>query len=116
MSRPFKLETTSSSPGRDYHMTLHGSLDASAAQRLRESTLAASAAGHPRVVADLSDVDFLASTGIGTLLLLTESLKKEGQSFVVCNLSDAVAQVIGLLNLSDFLTIESTSEGAPISS
>lgn len=112
MTGKFEIQTTAADPGGDYRLALHGSLDASAAQRLRETVLAASAAGHPRVCVDLSKVDFLASTGIGTLLLLTETLKKDGHEFALHDLSAEVSQVISLLNLNAFLKIEGEPAGA----
>lgn len=68
--------------------------------------------GGQHLVLNLSEVTFIASSGIGALLALTEQFR-EGQTHVrFAALSSAVASVIQLLNLDQFLSIDADEETA----
>jgi anti-anti-sigma factor len=55
---------------------------------------------------NLSEVGFIASSGIGGLLALTQEFRDAGLSITFTDLSPAVRSVIELLNLDQFLSIE----------
>ena len=82
-----------------------GRLEARAAQELRRRCNALREEGRKRFVINLSGVSFVASSGIGTLLALTEETKEAGGSVQLVALSHAVAAVVDLLNLTEFLAI-----------
>jgi len=53
----------------------------------------------------MSDVTFVASGGLGTLLALTEEFGEAGGCLYLAPVSDAVSSVVKLLNLDQFLAI-----------
>ena len=91
---------------------LAGRLDADGAHSLRSQVMEFKNRGHAQVIIHLADLEFVASSGLGTFLLLTEEFLDVGGvvSFVAPN-SD-VRQVISLMNIDQFLTIVDTEEEA----
>lgn len=74
------------------------------ARRVRESKR--------NLVLNLSDVTFIASNGIGGLLSLVEEFSGAGLSVRLANLSVAVESVLKLLNLDQYLNIDTTESAA----
>jgi anti-sigma B factor antagonist len=94
-------------------LQLHGRLDAEGAQQLREAALASlKNDGEPNLVVDLGGVEFVASTGLATFLLLTEEFADVPGKVVFVNAAPAVVQVISLLNISQFLQLAPTADAA----
>ena len=87
-----------------------GRLDAKNSQMLTERCVALNGNGAQRVVLNLADVPFVASSGIGTLLALTERFREAGGELRIAAPSDAVRSVIDLLNLAQFLQVDDTEE------
>ena len=58
------------------------------------------------LVLNLSEVAFIASSGIGGLLALVEEFRESGLSIRMAALSVAVDSVVKLLNLDGFLSID----------
>ena len=85
---------------------LRGRLEIDAARELRAQALRERDAGRIRLILELSDVGFIASSGLGTLLLLTEEFREMGGDVILASLSTNVLQVVTLMNLGQFLTIE----------
>jgi anti-anti-sigma factor len=85
-----------------------GRLDAKSAQELMRACRDARAHGQRRVIVNLAAVTFVASSGIGTLLALTEEFKEAAGSIHLVALSDAVTSVVDLLNLGQFLNLGQT--------
>ena len=93
-------------------LKLEGRLDASGAQRLRGICQDLREAGEISVVIDLAEVEFVASSGLGTFLLLTEEFRESGGSVIFAAPSPAVLDVVALLNLDQFLHMEETLDAA----
>ena len=92
---------------------LQGRLDADGAQQLREAALASlKESGEPNLVVDLAGVEFVASTGLATFLLLTEEFADAPGTVVFVNAAPSVMQVITLLNIGQFLKLEDSQEAA----
>lgn len=64
------------------------------------------------VVLNLSQVAFIASSGVGALLALGEEYREVGLEACYAELSSVVESVIKLLNLDTFLTILPSEEEA----
>jgi len=64
------------------------------------------------VILNLSEVEFIASSGIGALLALTEEFREDGLMVRYADLSSAVDSVLRLLNLQEFLGIDESVEDA----
>jgi anti-sigma B factor antagonist len=99
-------------PGKVPILSLEGRLDASGAQRLRELASEIRNEGHANLIVNLAKVEFVASSGFGTFLLLTEEFKENGGRIIFAASSPAVLEVVSLLNLDQFLNIEDSVESA----
>ena len=104
------LEITDDARGRV--LRISGRLDAKSAQILVRQCQVLLDQGVTNVVITMSEITFVASSGIGSLLALTESFKDAGGSLHLAHLSHAVSSVVELLNLGQFLSIEATEEEA----
>ena len=93
-------------------LRLYGRLDAKHAQSLVQQCQELLDQDVKNVVITMSDVTFVASSGIGSLLALTESFKDAGGQLHLAQLSGAVSSVVNLLNLGRFLAIDATEEDA----
>jgi stage II sporulation protein AA (anti-sigma F factor antagonist) len=89
-----------------------GRLDARSTQKLIKHCEGLRAKGHSHILVNLSEVSFIASSGIGTLLALTEDLKEIGGSLHLVEPSHAVESVVKLLNLNQFLSIDDSEDEA----
>ena len=93
-------------------LRLSGRLDAKSAQSLVQKCQEFRDQGVNNVVITMDKVTFVASSGIGSLLALTEMFKDGGGQLHLAQLSDAVSSVVNLLNLAQFLAIDETEEEA----
>lgn len=92
---------------------LRGRLDTAGAKQLREAALVSlKDSGESNLVVDLAEVDFVASTGLAIFLLLTEEFVEAKGIIVFVNATPAVMQVISLLNIDQFLKLETSAEAA----
>jgi anti-sigma B factor antagonist len=108
MSDEFQI---TSLPARDgvVLLRINGRVDTKTASEMLQQCTAARRAGQHLVI-NLSGVGFIASSGIGALLALTEQFREGPGRIRFTSLSPAVAAVIQLLNLDQFLSIDSSEE------
>lgn len=99
-----------SAHGRASVLRVAGRLDARNAQTLSERCQAALQGGRAHVVLNLAAVPFIASSGIGTLLALTETFQEAGGGLRIAAPSDGVRSVVDLLNIGQFLNMDATEE------
>jgi anti-sigma B factor antagonist len=92
-------------------LRVRGILDAASAQPLIARCGEIQAEGR-NLVLDLSEVSFLASGGIGALLVLSEQFQEQGGAVRFAALSASAASVVKLINLDRILGIDDTVEGA----
>jgi|SoiMethySBSTD1v2_1073268.scaffolds.fasta_scaffold26854_2 anti-anti-sigma factor len=104
MSPDFTMDVTDPRTGIAV-VRVAGRLEARAAQELRRRCSDLRDSGRTRILINLSGISFVASSGIGTLLALTEESKEAGGSVQLVSLSHSVAAVVDLLNLTEFLAI-----------
>jgi anti-anti-sigma factor len=84
-----------------------GSIDALNAEDLEQAIEAKIAVGSVRIIADLSGVTFVSSTGLRALLVAVKRSRTEGGDFRIAAASGSVQQV---LELSGFTSILKTFE------
>lgn len=110
MSDDFEI---TSAQGRDRVVVLRvrGRVETKTASQLLHRCAAVRNAGHDLIL-NLAAVSFIASSGIGALLALTEQFREGGARVRFVALSSAVDSVIKLLNLDQFLSIDGTEEDA----
>ena len=92
---------------RTAHSTLlrvSGRLDVRSASALGEACAHALQPGHVLVL-NLQQIDFLSSSGIGSLLALHEDLQDAGATLRLSSLSPVVRAAIELLNLDEHLCL-----------
>ncbi len=68
--------------------------------------------GHCKVIVDLSEAEYVSSTGIGLLLYYSKKLPKRGGCLVVVGAQGHVARVLQLTHLDRALTLCDTMEAA----
>jgi anti-anti-sigma factor len=88
-----------------------GHLDVKSTPRLIERAKKVRAQGRSLIL-NLSEVSFIASNGIGGLLAMVEDFKRDGLNIRLAELSVAVESVLKLLNLDQFLEIDTTENAA----
>ena len=104
MAKEFTIDEIGGNP-KAAVLRVTGRLDAKNAQVLFRKCRDFLEAKQVRVILNLADVSFVASSGVGTLLALTEEFKDAGGAIHLVSPSNAVKSVIDLLNLTQFLTI-----------
>ena len=109
MVQEFHIEEVSQ-PGGAALLRIAGRLDARGAQAMSLRCKDLRDRGAARLVLNLAGVSFVASSGIGSLLALTEQARDGGGCVRLVHLSDAVRSVVDLLNLEEFLQIDETEQ------
>lgn len=88
-------------------------LDEAAIQQMQaEVTAAAARQANLPVILDMSNVHFVPSTGLGALVGLMRSLKKESRRFVLVGLQPEVRSVLAVTHLDKLLEIYPRFEDA----
>ena len=110
MSELFEILEVGSA-GTAVVLRVAGRLDAKSAPRLTQRCAEIRADGRD-VIVNLSGVTFIASSGLGAILSLTEEFKQADRRLRIASPSQAVLSVVQLLNLDQFLSIDSSEEEA----
>ena len=82
-------------------LALHGEIDASNARSGLDLLLTADPCPGAAVTLDLSDVDFIDSSGVSMLLKIRSYLDGMGCRFALANPSPPVVRVLTILGLTD---------------
>jgi anti-anti-sigma factor len=94
-------------------MKLHGELDLSSAETLREALLTLDLDAAPNVEMDLRGLSFLESTGIGLIVSVCKRIRASGGTFSAScdhNLARRTLEVAGLV---DFLELHDGEDSHP---
>lgn len=89
-----------------------GRLNMVSAPLLREAVTEAIASGRPRIVVDLSGVEFMDSSGLGALVGCLKSARQAGGDLRIAAPSEQVVMVLQLSNLDRILTSYGSPEEA----
>lgn len=106
---PEPLEVVSGAHGVIVRVT--GRLDAKSVPALL-ARCAEVRANRGHLIVNLSRVEFIASSGVGTLLSVAEEFRKAGRRVRFASPSAPVLSVIQLLNLEPFLPIDASEQDA----
>jgi len=68
--------------------------------QLRETLKASSSGGHDRIILNLAQIDYIDSTGLGTLVICFTSMQKAGGSLKLLNLSRRNIELLILTKLT----------------
>jgi len=85
-------------------VSIKGRVDSATAQELTSALLAAVAA-HPQVAVDCSDVDYISSAGIASLLDGARAARGVDHRLMVCAPNPRVKQVFEIIRLRDLLDV-----------
>ncbi len=88
-------------------LTLRGHLDADGAPMLCDRLHDLRTAGSVKVELDFAGVQFISSTGIGTIIAAVGEFRDAGGALVICGLSDDLRELFEMLDLMDYVTIRS---------
>jgi anti-sigma B factor antagonist len=87
-------------------LTLSGELDLASAPALQQQLDAAHANGVPRVLVDLSGLEFLDSTGLQVLLYADRRLRENGQALSLRRGPSAIQRVFELTHMDSIFRFE----------
>jgi anti-anti-sigma factor len=91
----------------------HHTLNETTIQQMQaEVTAAAAQKANLPVILDLSDVGFIPSTGLGALVSLMRSIKKENRRFILVGLQPDVRTALAVTHLDKLLEIHTSFEDA----
>jgi anti-sigma B factor antagonist len=85
-------------------VAVRGRADAEAADDL-EGALSTAVAGHPKVAADLSNVDYISSAGIRAVLQAARAAQGRQSEFAVCGMSASVKKVFDMSGMHHLMRI-----------
>ena len=103
--------TNGTSRGKTVLLRVTGRLDAKSAPTLMERCGDVRTSGN-NLILNMATVSFVASSGIGALLALAEQFKESAGHVRIASPSAAVESVIKLLNLDQFLKIDTSEDQA----
>src|SRR5438445_13576206 len=110
MTEALQFEDTGGE-GRAEVIRLRGRLDARTSPLLLERCASVRDIGG-NLVLNMRGVSFVSSSGIGSLLALTEEFRERGGCLSLAESSPGVRETIELLNLEEFLTVYDSEEQA----
>ena len=61
--------------------------------------------GYKNIVVDMSQLEFLASAGVGSIIGNVETAREAGGDIILCNVSKTVQHVLDVLDLGEYLTV-----------
>jgi anti-sigma B factor antagonist len=96
------IDLTTQDDGKTQLFALHGSLDIATSPSLRAALLEAAEHEHHTIVVDLSDLEFLDSTGLGALI---GAHKRAAESHGSLRLVAQEGQILRLLRITGLLGV-----------
>jgi len=76
-----------------------GRIDASCSDQIKDKVLSLIDAGQTCLLIDLGEVDFIDSSGLGTLVSCLNSIKKAGGKLKICDIQENPKQVFEMTRL-----------------
>lgn len=89
-----------------------GRLGANPAKELRQLCATLRGKGYAHLIIDMSEITFIASSGIGALIVLTGEFSIKGGSATFVSISQPVQRTVKMLNLGQFLTVAANEQEA----
>ncbi len=87
-------------------------LDNDNAHEMVQAVSQAQAQGYRYIIIDMSQLEFISSSGVGSILGSVEVSRESGGDIILCNVSDTVRNILGVLDLLDYLSIATDTEQA----
>src|SRR4030095_2958424 len=93
-------------------LALSGKLDATTAKTFEDKILGVINSGTQRLVVDLSQLDYVSSSGLRVFIIAAQRLQTVGGKIVLCSMKDHVRQVFDLAGFSSMLSIYGSRDEA----
>jgi anti-anti-sigma factor len=93
-------------------LALSGKLDATTAKTFEDKILGVINSGTQRLVVDLSQLEYVSSSGLRVFLLAAKRLQATDGRIILCGLQDHVRQVFDLAGFSSILSIYGSPDEA----
>jgi len=94
---------------------LKGRLDLNSSSKLKEQIKNYLKEGTIRLILDMNDVDFINSSGLGTLVSILKDVRMVKGRMVLCNLAQYVQEIFEITQLSHIFDMYPTEEEAAAS-
>jgi len=105
------MEINSSEQGNVKVIAISGEVDLSTSPRVRDALLEC-ILGSQAVVVDLSQVAYIDSSGVASLVEAFQNAKSRGQTFTLANVGETPLRVLKLARLDQVFVIHGTVEEA----
>lgn len=89
-----------------------GDVDMTGSPRLRDEIRTAQDARPERIVIDLSEVQYMDSSGLATLVEAMKNAKSKGSLLVLCSMHDKVRGIFEIARLDQYFTIVNSTDDA----
>jgi anti-sigma B factor antagonist len=93
-------------------LALSGKLDATTAKTFEDRILGVINGGTQRLVVDLSQLDYVSSSGLRVFIIAAKRLQTVDGKIVLCSMKDHVRQVFDLAGFSSMLSIYGSRDEA----
>jgi anti-sigma B factor antagonist len=93
-------------------LALSGKLDATTAKTFEDRILGVINGGTQRLVVDLSQLDYVSSSGLRVFIIAAKRLQTVDGKIVLCSMKDHVRQVFDLAGFSSMLSIYASRDEA----
>ena len=100
------MKTTITETDGKYTVALEGELDTACAQEFEEAMKPIHDLKEKEVTLDCAKLEYIASSGLRTLLSLLKNSKANGNKVILKNLNDEVLDVFKMTGFIDIFTIE----------
>ena len=84
-------------------IVLDGDIDMTKMKGIKEELLRIIENVDKNVVIDFSNVDYIDSSGVGVLIIISKELKKTNKSLRLINLSDRISKILELSSLQEVI-------------
>jgi anti-anti-sigma factor len=91
---------------------LKGRLDSAASSGVEQEIMDHIAGGRRRMLLDFSELHYVSSIGLRTVLVAAKRMNAEGGKLVLCSLNPQVAEVFTISGFASILDIHPTSASA----
>lgn len=87
-------------------------LDNDNAHEMVQVVSKAQAEGFRYIIIDMTSLEFISSSGVGSILGSVEVSREAGGDIILCNVSATVRNILNVLDLLDYLTLAADTEAA----
>jgi anti-sigma B factor antagonist len=105
MSKDDQVIIASESLDDGQYLALSGDIDLSRSPAMRQELLHLAEKGWQRLVIDLSDVSYMDSSGVATLVEALQQQRKHGGRMILCGLQERVRSIFEIARLDMVFTI-----------